>query len=64
VDAKGVLKAVDKRIKDVRLDPVTNAADFIPNALKQPRYGEAAVIIGGIMPPSYNTAPCVLNEAP
>ena len=63
MDAKSGLESVDKRIKNIFLDPCTNAGKGFLDALKQPLNGKLPILVGCILPPFNDIRPRLLDKA-
>ena len=63
MNTKSGLESVDKGIKNVFLDPCTNAGKGFLDALKQPLNGKLPILIGCILPPFNDIRPRLLDKA-
>ena len=63
MNAKSGLESVDKGIKNVFLDPCTDARKGFLDALKQPLNGKLSILVGCILPPFNDIRPRLLDKA-
>ena len=63
-DTESRLKAVNKWLENMLINPCTDVLDSVPDAFQQTGHCEFAVFEGVFMPPINHAVPCVFDKAP